>query len=70
MFVFSLSLQRQILKRGSELLAVGGKLVYSTCSFNPIENEAVVASVLRESEGLYVLGRWSLSLHSESRNQY
>lgn len=45
------NLQRQILKRGSELLAVGGKLVYSTCSFNPIENEAVVASVLRESEG-------------------
>jgi 16S rRNA C967 or C1407 C5-methylase (RsmB/RsmF family) len=25
--------------------------VYSTCSFNPIENEAVVAEVLRLSNG-------------------
>ncbi|XP_071814211.1 RNA cytosine-C(5)-methyltransferase NSUN2-like [Apostichopus japonicus] len=45
------NLQKQILHRGTELLAVGGKLVYSTCSFNPIENEAVVSSVLIASEG-------------------
>ncbi|XP_071490543.1 RNA cytosine-C(5)-methyltransferase NSUN2-like [Diadema antillarum] len=44
-------LQRRILLRGTELLAVGGRLVYSTCSFNPIENEAVVADVLRQSQG-------------------
>jgi len=39
----------RILIRGLELLKVGGRLVYSTCSFNPIENEAVIASVLKQS---------------------
>jgi len=41
-------LQVKILRRGCELLKVGGRLVYSTCSMNPTENEAVVASLLRE----------------------
>lgn len=40
-------IQRDILKRGIELLKVGGKLTYSTCSLNPIENEAVVAAALQ-----------------------
>ena len=37
------------------MLRVGGRMVYSTCSFNPIENEAVVAQLLRLSEGNLVL---------------
>jgi tRNA (cytosine34-C5)-methyltransferase len=37
--------------RGAALLKVGGLLVYSTCSFNPVENEAVVAELLRRSDG-------------------
>lgn len=41
-------LQIQIVERGVDLLRPGGRLVYSTCSMNPIENEAVVAHVLRE----------------------
>ncbi|KAH0789898.1 NOL1/NOP2/sun family protein [Histomonas meleagridis] len=44
-------LQKLILKRGLELLKVGGKCVYSTCSMNPIEDEAVVNSVLLELRG-------------------
>ena len=41
------SLQLQIACKGVRLLKVGGRFVYSTCSLNPIENEAVVAALLR-----------------------
>lgn len=41
----------RILKRGVELLAEGGTLVYSTCSINPIENEAVIHRILAETNG-------------------
>ena len=37
--------------RGAALLEVGGTMVYSTCSLNPIENEAVVAEMLRRCGG-------------------
>lgn len=42
------ALQLQILERGIELLKVGGKITYSTCSLNPIENESVVAAALKK----------------------
>lgn len=44
-------LQLKIALRAAELLKVGGRMVYSTCTFNPIEDEAVVAELLRRTHG-------------------
>ncbi|KAJ8541980.1 hypothetical protein K7X08_016846 [Anisodus acutangulus] len=44
-------LQVQIAMRGMSLLKVDGGMVYSTCSMNPIENEAVVVEILRRCGG-------------------
>ena len=40
------SLQYDLLTRAIELTKPGGRVVYSTCSLDPIENEAVVARVI------------------------
>lgn len=45
------STQLAILKRSLELVKVGGVVCYSTCSLNPVENEAVVAAALTAFRG-------------------
>lgn len=44
--------QTRILVRALQMLKVGGRVVYSTCSMNPVENEAVVASAIGRCGGL------------------
>ena len=50
------STQVRILVRSLQMLKVGGRVVYSTCSMNPVENEAVVASAIEHCGGFSKVG--------------
>lgn len=43
--------QVRILVRALQMLKVGGRIVYSTCSMNPVENEAVISSAIERCGG-------------------
>jgi multisite-specific tRNA:(cytosine-C5)-methyltransferase len=45
------STQLRILVRALQMLKTGGRVVYSTCSLNPIENEAVIAAAVARCGG-------------------
>ena len=45
------AIQARILVRALQMLKVGGRVVYSTCSMNPVENEAVIASAIERCGG-------------------
>ncbi|MBJ23298.1 MAG: hypothetical protein CMB64_01380 [Euryarchaeota archaeon] len=45
-------LQLKISNRCAQLLKPGGRMVYSTCSIDPLENEVIVSKILEENEWL------------------
>lgn len=47
--------QKKILENCINICKVGGSIAYSTCAINPIENEAVIASVLEKYSGIVEL---------------
>lgn len=49
------ALQKRILANALKQLSPGGRLVYSTCSLEFEENEAVVESVIKEAAGFRIL---------------
>ncbi len=53
-------LQIDILSRATKLIKTGGRIVYSTCSLDPIENEAVVAEILRSDPSLKLISAHDL----------
>jgi len=59
-------LQLQILLRALDLVKIGGVVCYSTCSLNPVEDEAVVSAALRskedDSETAFELLEWPQDL--------
>mmetsp|Transcript_4639 Transcript_4639/g.7627 ORF Transcript_4639/g.7627 Transcript_4639/m.7627 type:complete len:782 (-) Transcript_4639:91-2436(-) len=44
-------LQLELAISAASLLKVGGRMVYSTCALNPVEDEAVVAALLKATGG-------------------
>jgi len=50
-----MKLQKDILHRACALLRPGGRLVYSTCSLDPLENETVVNSTVEKLEYMELL---------------
>lgn len=56
-------LQKKILLRAYQLLKPGGRILYATCTYNPAENEAVVAYLLQKMDA--VLFPLNIDLASE-----
>ncbi|NKB22705.1 MAG: RNA methyltransferase [Alphaproteobacteria bacterium] len=47
--------QRSLLRRAINLCRPGGRIVYSTCTFSPEENEAIIDAILSESSDIRLL---------------
>lgn len=49
------AMQRDILKSAGQMLAPGGRLVYSTCTFSTEENEETIAQFIQESSDFSIV---------------
>ncbi|TVY08324.1 RsmB/NOP family class I SAM-dependent RNA methyltransferase [Paenibacillus cremeus] len=49
------AMQRVLLRQAAQMLKPGGRLVYSTCTFSPEENEAMIAGFLDEHPAFEVV---------------
>lgn len=48
-------LQKEIIVHGADMLRPGGMMLYSTCTFSPVENESVITHLLRERPEMEVI---------------
>ncbi len=48
-------LQKEIIVHGADMLLPGGKMIYSTCTFSPLENEAVITHLLEQRPDMRVI---------------
>ena len=48
-------LQRDIILHAADMLRPGGRMLYSTCTFSPLENESVITHLLRERPEMEVI---------------
>jgi 16S rRNA C967 or C1407 C5-methylase (RsmB/RsmF family) len=65
-------LQLRLLMRALELVKKGGRVVYSTCSIDPIEDEAVVASAIIRLGGpsVYKIVQAPTRLHADASLEF
>ena len=49
------ALQRRILKNAAQYVRPGGRLLFSTCTLNPAENEEITGAFIKAHEGYTVV---------------
>ena len=61
-------LQLELLVKAINLTKPGGRIVYSTCSLDPVENEAVISEILRLDNGVSLTSVSDILVNLPGRN--